>query len=371
MPFISYAQNFEDVLLHRALKGVRNGQYIDIGAADPELNSVTKTFYDRGWSGLNVEPVEPLFNRLVESRPRDISLRIAVGDSNSPVTLFSVLEFDEISTTVSDLGHRYAEEGRRVVESTVPGATLEKVWSDNVRGEVHFLKIDVEGAELAVLKGANFEQQRPWIVILEVVAFGTESDSTQEIDDLLTKAGYAHVFFDGLNRFYVADEHFDELSPSFEVPVNVTDDFRLPQASTAELALSRVAEALGAEVDAGPREVVERTIAVTADRIDFETQSIGLAEELTDLRQRCTELAAMLKVQQSLLEAAHQLSFERERHIAAVTAQADLYQAGLNNERLSSQLQRDAMYRSSSWRVSLPLRAIRHPGRYLRRLFGR
>jgi FkbM family methyltransferase len=371
MTFTSYAQNFEDVLLHRALKGVQNGQYIDVGAADPELNSVTKTFYDRGWSGLNIEPVETLYDRLAELRPRDISLRVAVGDSNTPMTLFSVLEFDEISTTVPDLGHRYADEGRRVEESTVPGTTLQKVWSDNVRGEVHFLKIDVEGAELAVLKGADFAKQRPWIIVLEVVAFGTTSDSAQEIDSLLTKAGYARVFFDGLNRFYVADEHFEELSPSFEVPVNVTDDFRLPHASTAELALSRVAEALGATPDSAAREIIERTIAVVSDRVEFEKQSVALTEDLVELQQRCNELAAALETKQSLIEAAHQLSFERERHIAAVTAQVHVLRVSLNEERLSSQRERADIYGSSSWRASLPLRAIRHPARYLRRLFGR
>ena len=43
---ISYAQNFEDVILWRALKHVEAGRYIDIGANDPEKDSVTKVFYD-------------------------------------------------------------------------------------------------------------------------------------------------------------------------------------------------------------------------------------------------------------------------------------------------------------------------------------
>lgn len=48
MPFISYAQNFEDVMLRRALRSVERGFYIDVGAADPVEMSVTKTFYDAG-----------------------------------------------------------------------------------------------------------------------------------------------------------------------------------------------------------------------------------------------------------------------------------------------------------------------------------
>ncbi len=35
--FISHAQNFEDVILWRALKHVQNGFYIDVGAQDPVI----------------------------------------------------------------------------------------------------------------------------------------------------------------------------------------------------------------------------------------------------------------------------------------------------------------------------------------------
>ena len=44
--FISYAQNFEDVILWRALNHVENGFYVDVGAMDPTEHSVTKAFYN-------------------------------------------------------------------------------------------------------------------------------------------------------------------------------------------------------------------------------------------------------------------------------------------------------------------------------------
>jgi hypothetical protein len=54
---ISYAQNREDILLWRALRDLSGGFYIDVGAEDPTQNSVTRAFYERGWHGINVEPV--------------------------------------------------------------------------------------------------------------------------------------------------------------------------------------------------------------------------------------------------------------------------------------------------------------------------
>ncbi len=56
MTFISYAQNFEDVMLWRALKHVERGFYIDVGAFSPDLDSVTRAFSERGWRGINIEP---------------------------------------------------------------------------------------------------------------------------------------------------------------------------------------------------------------------------------------------------------------------------------------------------------------------------
>ena len=56
MTMISYAQNAEDVLLNRAFAGRGDGFWIDVGASDPVVNSVTKHFSDHGWRGINVEP---------------------------------------------------------------------------------------------------------------------------------------------------------------------------------------------------------------------------------------------------------------------------------------------------------------------------
>ena len=54
MTFISYAQNFEDVILQRCFANIKNGFYIDLGAWSPDIDSVTKSFYLRNWTGILV-----------------------------------------------------------------------------------------------------------------------------------------------------------------------------------------------------------------------------------------------------------------------------------------------------------------------------
>jgi hypothetical protein len=77
-PIVSFSQNAEDVRLWRVFQDVDEGFYVDVGAGDPEEYSVTKLFYDRGWSGINVEP-GPAFNKLEVERPRDLNLNLAVA----------------------------------------------------------------------------------------------------------------------------------------------------------------------------------------------------------------------------------------------------------------------------------------------------
>jgi hypothetical protein len=57
-----------------------------------------------------------------------------------------------------------------------------------------------------VLAGADWRRFRPKVVLVEAVAPGTMAPSHAEWEPILFGAGYGFAFFDGLNRFYVADE---------------------------------------------------------------------------------------------------------------------------------------------------------------------
>ena len=75
---VSYAQNGEDIVLSRGFRS-DTGFYVDIGAFDPTSDSVTKLFYDRGWHGINVDPVPEVIALFERERPRDINVQVAVS----------------------------------------------------------------------------------------------------------------------------------------------------------------------------------------------------------------------------------------------------------------------------------------------------
>ena len=224
MPFISFAQNFEDVMLWRALKHVGSGFYIDVGASDPVVDSITKAFYDRGWHGINIEPKAESFDRICRDRPRDINLQVAVGAQPGSVTFYDNNQLG-LSTCAESEADRRVEEGFAYECRNVTARMLCEICSDHAHGDIHFLKIDVEGWERQVLLGMDFQRFRPWVLVIESTKPNSQVQSHADWEPLVLAAGYEFVYFDGLNRFYVAREHA-ELKDAFTAPPNFFDQFK-------------------------------------------------------------------------------------------------------------------------------------------------
>lgn len=224
MSFVSYAQNYEDVILLRALRGVVNGFYIDVGAQHPRNDSVTKAFYDLGWHGINVEPVAHWHRMLVEQRPRDINLCVAAGAGEGTIDLFEVKD-SGLSTTSAEFARRHREAGLPVQSPRqVPVRRLDSICIEQRVSQVHFLKVDAEGAEADVLGGIDWRSIRPWVVLVEATEPNSRTSNHAQWEPLLTGHDYDFVYHDGLNRFYLAREHAD-LAPAFAEPPNVFDAF--------------------------------------------------------------------------------------------------------------------------------------------------
>jgi FkbM family methyltransferase len=205
---ISYAQYSEDLILWGALSDVERGFYIDVGAGDPNNDSVTKLFYEAGWHGINIEPCHRSFDQISAARSRDLNLKMAASNQSGVVKLYEVKQQPGLSTTVDHLANGYIAKGMKICSYDVPCATLADILTGNVPGDIHFLKIDVEGAERSVLQGCNFNRFRPWLLAIEATVPCTYTPSHEEWEHLVFDAGYEFALFNQINRYYVAREHF-------------------------------------------------------------------------------------------------------------------------------------------------------------------
>ena len=222
---ISFAQNFEDVILQRALSKVVSGYYIDIGAQEPIVDSVSNHFYSSGWSGINVEPVPSFARALREARPRDVIVEKAITSTVGPIEMFEI-EQTGLSTLLGSLSEKYVAQGRISNKLKVETMTLDALLDTITEEEVHWMKIDVEGSEESTLKSWQKSQIRPWIVVVEATEPTTQIPSYKAWEGILLGKDYSHVYSDGLNRFYLHKNH-SELRDSFVIPPNIFDDFEL------------------------------------------------------------------------------------------------------------------------------------------------
>jgi len=222
---ISYAYNREDVLLERIFHDQDMGFYIDVGAGHPTQGSLTRHFYNKGWRGLNIEPSTSLFESLQTERPEDNNLRVVISNQSGSVDYY---EFPGQNWGLSTLSHAQAElhaqDGRRFEAQTVPAVTLTEVCEENVKEEIQFLSIDVEGHEGKVIEGAEWDRWRPRVLIIESTQPMTQIPTHHGWEPLLLEAGYLFAYFDGLNRFYVRAEDA-HLLEYFKTPVNIFDRF--------------------------------------------------------------------------------------------------------------------------------------------------
>jgi len=222
---ISYAQNMEDIILYRALSSVENGVYFDVGANDPIIDSVTKLFYLKGWRGVNVEPLDHHYKNLCSDRPQDTNLKVVLGSSNKKQTFYEIEGGDGLSTLKEEYAKDYQKKEKfSVKEKVVECKCLSEVWNDLKLKTVHFLKIDVEGAEEEVLKGIDLEVHRPWIIVVEATYPFSHKSSHLEWEELILTKNYRFSFFDGLNRYYVGNE-VSQLAENLAIPATSLDDY--------------------------------------------------------------------------------------------------------------------------------------------------
>lgn len=320
MTFVSYAQNFEDVILFRALKHVWNGTYVDVGACDPEKDSVTKAFYDRGWSGLNIEPVEAFHKRLAAARPRDLNIHAAAGDVEDNLTCYVINETG-LSTLDKDVAEGHRSEGYEIHETLVPVLPLGTILKDFEARPIHFLKIDVEGFEDNVLAGIDLRRIRPWILIIEATLPSQAIQTHEKWEQRVLSNGYEFAFFDGLSRYYIAEEHAD-LTPRLAIPANVFDHYEIAYSVELRAALQKAEESYTALLQQMEREREEAAgyAATLQDRIgeldqivaDRELALDGLRQETATSLEALREEAAK---EEQRLHAALQASIEHSARI--------------------------------------------------------
>ncbi|MEM9599992.1 MAG: FkbM family methyltransferase [Pseudomonadota bacterium] len=411
--FRSHAQSLEDASLFKALHDVRAGTYLDIGAYHPLRDSVSAGFFERSWRGISVDPLPGLDAVYARERPDDIFISAAVS-TQAGTAVLSRVEGTGLSAIDGD-----GED--RITVRTIRLADL----FDQMDGPVHWMKVDVEGHESAVLDSWDDHSKRPWVLCLEC-----DGEAEPDWHGALVARDYDYVRYDGLNRFYL---HRDQASrrdglaipPGVRDRILVTEWSGLSEIPNRLISLRAERDSMGALMKRQDQALDDYRFALkAANRAQEELhQSIKdhryaidkgneaqthlhnhVARLEAELEQTRSELKAALRtpsldLQAKIAHLTRRLASEKQSHLAAADAlrtgtaeteralqRAHQSQRDLQDERahhqarigdLESQLQAlrireshlveeidrhgqglDAIRRSTSWRLTAPVRAL-------------
>lgn len=134
--------------LLKKLGAAENSVFIDVGANHGQWTAAVLAHYPT----VNIhcfEPVPPTYERLkAKNFPPNVTLnQLGLGATAGTATMYLYRESSEINSMYA---HRAPTE-----ETAIPITTLDDYCHDKGIENIHFLKIDVEGHDFAVLQGAS------------------------------------------------------------------------------------------------------------------------------------------------------------------------------------------------------------------------
>ena len=202
---VTYAQHGDDLMLLAIFDrlGVKKPFYVDIGAHHPSIISNTKLLYDRGSSGVNVDPSSYAIKVFNAERPRDQNLQVAIGPAEGIFDFYmygersgrNTLSLDEVESLKGVLK---VQETRKVHV-----ITYAQLIQNYVKRTPDLLLIDAEGLDYAILESIDFKTLGyPLVLCVE-----TRVKDTMKMTRLLARSytGYCRM---GENMFFIRDDKF-------------------------------------------------------------------------------------------------------------------------------------------------------------------
>lgn len=190
----TFSQFGEDVLVWDYFNRKRNGFFVEVGANAPRILSQTWLLEKNGWSGILVEPQAKCCQALREQRPNATVVHAAccAPEQKGPLTLHVARGSDlsSLKKHVNDTGTEY------VGTETVEGLPLDDILAQAGHPAVDFISIDVEGAELDVLRGLDLRKHQPALVLIE------DHLHSLDVHFHLGRSGYKLVKRTGCNSWY-------------------------------------------------------------------------------------------------------------------------------------------------------------------------
>lgn len=190
----------DEYLETNVFKGYKNGFFMDIGAHDGVTFNNTLYFEKyNNWKGINVEPINKVFQKLKENRPECINLKCAVCETDGKAEFICNKGYTEMLSGLSKnydprhnerLQKELVSHGGKSKKIEVRTKRIETICDENNVKHINYLSIDVEGAEFDVIKSINFDK-----VFIDVIGFECNyEDKATPIINYLESKNFVKIY---------------------------------------------------------------------------------------------------------------------------------------------------------------------------------
>jgi FkbM family methyltransferase len=180
-------------VLEAVFPNVKNGFFLDVGSADGTINSNTKAFEQKGWTGICIDP----FPRNMQDRTCQMFKETVFSQAGKLVKFRAAGDLGGIEDTLGiwkDVAHEAP-----IVEFTT--VTLRDILERaKAPSFIHFVSLDIEGAELDALRGFPFDKYQIGALDVE---HNYEEPKRSKIEALMKSHGYKRVHTWYQDDFYV------------------------------------------------------------------------------------------------------------------------------------------------------------------------
>jgi FkbM family methyltransferase len=137
----------------RMFPGVTDGFFLDVGSGHGTIGSNTKILEARGWSGICVDP----FPVQMQGRTCQVFRDVVSSVAGQTVTFYTHAGLGGIGDTLG----KWKAEAMTAPAVQLTTTTLADILARaNAPAYIHFLSLDIEGAELEALRGLPFDRYR-------------------------------------------------------------------------------------------------------------------------------------------------------------------------------------------------------------------
>ena len=203
----TYSMHGEDLAVEKYFKEIDNGFYVDLGCYHPIQYNNTILLYQKGWRGINIDINEFSIKLFNFCRPDDLNLNLAVSDKNGEIDFYYQKKLSLLST-IKKSQLNFSFQGK-INKKKISSQTLTKVLDDSKYKDkqIDFLDLDIEGADLDVLKSLDFSRYSPKLISVEILPKNMDVNNTdiQKSDtyNFLKRKNYQKIWSDVFSHIFV------------------------------------------------------------------------------------------------------------------------------------------------------------------------